>query len=134
MIKKVHHIGIAVKSLGLSSEVFSKLFEQTAPQKEIVPEQHAMITFYPVGESSIELIESTSSNSAISKFIDKRGEGIHHLCLEVDDINSEIVRLKDLRFQFVNDVPTEGGDGYWVAFLHPKSTNGVLIELCEKMK
>ncbi len=134
MIKKINHIGIAVKSLGLSSDVFSKLFEQTNPHTETVPEQKATIAFYPIGESSIELIESTSGDSAISKFIEKRGEGIHHICLEVDDIKSEIARLKNHQFQFVNDVPTEGGDGYWVVFLHPKSTNGVLIELCEKMK
>ena len=134
MIKKINHIGIAVKSLGLSSDIFSKLFEQTKPNIEAVPEQKATIAFYPVGESSIELIESTSNDSAISKFIEKRDEGIHHICLEVDDIKAEIIRLKNHQFQFVNDVPTEGGDGYWVAFLHPKSTNGVLIELCEKMK
>ncbi len=134
MIKKINHIGIAVKSLGLSSDVFSKLFEQTNPQTETVAEQKATIAFYPIGESSIELIESTSGDSAISKFIEKRGEGIHHICLEVDDIKSEIARLKKYNFQFVNDVPSAGGDGYWVVFLHPKSTNGVLIELCEKMK
>ncbi len=134
MIKKINHIGIAVKNLGLSSDVFSKLFEQSKPHTEVVPEQKATIGFYPIGESSIELIESMSGDSSISKFIEKRGEGIHHICLEVDDIKSEITRLKNHQFQFVNDVPTGGGDGYWVAFLHPKSTNGVLIELCEKMK
>lgn len=134
MIKKINHIGIAIKNLGLSSELFSKLFEQSVPHTEIVPEQKATIAFYPVGESSVELIESTSSDSAISKFIEKRGEGIHHICLEVDDIKSEVARLKKHNFQFVNEIPSEGGDGYWVVFLHPKSTNGVLIELCEKMK
>jgi methylmalonyl-CoA/ethylmalonyl-CoA epimerase len=134
MIKKINHIGIAVKSLGLSTDVFLKLFEQSKPHTETILEQKAIIAFYPVGESSVELIESMSDDSAISKFIEKRGEGIHHICLEVDDIKSEIVRLKNHQFQFVNDVPTEGGDGYWVVFLHPKSTNGVLIELCEKMK
>ena len=134
MIKKINHIGVAVKSLGLSAEVFSKLFEQKAPHTETVPEQKATIAFFPIGESSVELIESTSADSTISKFIEKRGEGIHHICLEVDDIKADIERLKKHNFQFVNDVPSEGGDGYWVAFLHPKSTNGVLIELCEKMK
>ncbi len=133
MIKKINHIGVAVKSLGLSSDVFSKLFGQSAPQTETVSEQKATIAFYPVGESSIELIESTSSDSAISTFIEKRGEGIHHICLEVDDIQKEIGRLKNHGFQFVNEVPAEGGDGYMVVFIHPKSTNGVLIELCEKM-
>ncbi len=133
MIKKINHIGIAVKNLGLSSDLFSKLFEQSASHAETVPEQKATIAFYPVGEGSIELIESTSADSAISTFIEKRGEGIHHICLEVDDIKFEVERLKKHNFQFVNDVPSAGGDGYWVVFLHPKSTNGVLIELCEKM-
>lgn len=134
MIKKINHIGVAVKNLGLSSDVFSKLFEQTAPHTETVPEQKAIIAFYPVGESSVELIESTSNDSSIAKFIGKRGEGIHHICLEVDDIQKEIGRLKDHGFQFVNEVPAEGGDGYMAVFLYPKSTNGVLIELCEKIK
>lgn len=133
MIKKINHIGIAVKELGLSSELFSKLFEQSSPHVEPVPQQQATIAFYPVGESSFELIESTSPESAISKFIQNRGEGIHHICLEVDNIRAEIARLKQHGFQFVNDEPSEGGDGYLVAFLHPKSTNGVLIELAEKM-
>ena len=133
MIKKINHIGIAVKSLGISSELFGKLFQQSAPHTETVEEQKATIAFFPIGETSFELIESTSADSSISKFIEKRGEGIHHICLEVDDIRMEIERLKNLGLQFVNDIPSGGGDGYWVAFLHPKSTNGVLIELAEKI-
>lgn len=133
MIKKINHIGIAVKSLGLSSDVFTKLFGEPAAHTEAVHEQKATIAFYPVGESSLELIESTSADSSIAKFIDKRGEGIHHICLEVDNIRAEMERLKGLKFQFIQEDPTEGGDGYWVAFIHPKSANGVLIELCEKM-
>ena len=133
MIIKINHIGIAVNKLGLSLEIFNKLFEQPKPHTESVPEQKAMIAFYPISESSIELIESTSSDSAISKFIENRGEGIHHICLEVDNIKTEMDRLKNHGFQFINDIPSEGGDGYWVAFIHPKSANGVLIELCEKM-
>lgn len=134
MIKRINHIGIAVKHLGISSELFSVLFEQPQPHTETVTEQKATIAFYPVGESSFELIESTSPDSSIAKFIDKRGEGIHHICLEVDDIRAEIERLKGHNFQFIQQEPTAGGDGYWVAFIHPKSANGVLIELCEKMK
>ena len=134
MIKKINHIVIAVKNLGLSSDLFNKLFDQSTPHTESVPEQNATIAFYPISESSIELIESDSSNSTISKFIEKRGEGIHHICLEVDNIKNEIERLKNLDFQFINDIPSEGGNGYWVAFIHPKSANGVLIELCEKIK
>jgi methylmalonyl-CoA/ethylmalonyl-CoA epimerase len=134
MITRINHIGVAVKNLGISSELFNALFEQPQPHTETVPEQKATIAFYPIGQTSIELIESTAQDSSIAKFIEKRGEGIHHLCLEVDDINGEISRLKGRGFQFVSDTATAGGDGYWVAFLHPKSTNGVLIELCEKIK
>lgn len=134
MIKRINHIGVAVQSLGVSSEIFSKLFEQSFPNIEDVPQQNARIAFFPAGESSLELIESTAKDSAVSKFIQKRGEGIHHICLEVDDIEKEIVRLKNLGFQFVNEKPEDGGDGFRVVFLHPKSTNGVLIELAEKIK
>ena len=133
MIQRINHIGVAIKNLGISSELFEKLFGQQKPHTETVAEQKATIAFFPVGETSIELIESTSADSSISKFIEKRGEGIHHLCLETDNIKEEIVRLKNLGFNFVNETPSAGGDGYWVTFLHPKSTNGVLIELCEKM-
>ena len=133
MIKRIIHIGIAVKKLGLSSELFSKLFEQSSTLIENIPQQQANIAFYPIGESSFELIESTASDSAISTFIEKRGEGIHHICLEVDNINAEIERLKKHGFQFVSETPSEGGDGNLVVFLHPKSTNGVLIELAEKV-
>ncbi len=132
MIKKINHIGIAVQSLGLSTDIFSKLFDGQAPHTEVVPQQQAAISFFPVGESSLELIESDSADSAIAKFIQKRGEGIHHICLEVTGLDEEIVRLKNHGFIFVNDIPTEGGAGYKVVFIHPKSANGVLIELCEK--
>ncbi len=134
MIKHINHIGIAVQSLGLSSELFSKLFEQPSPFVEDIPQQQARIAFFPTGESSIELIESVSEDSSISKFIQKRGEGIHHICLEVDDLAGEIARLKKHGFQFVDENPSDGGDGFRIAFLHPKSTNGVLIELAEKVR
>ena len=133
MIKKINHIGIAVQSLGLSAEIFSKLFGIHAPHTEVVPQQKATISFFPVGESSLELIASDSTGSAITKFIQKRGEGIHHICLEVTGLSEEIARLKKHGFVFINDIPTEGGEGYNVVFIHPKSANGVLIELCEKM-
>jgi methylmalonyl-CoA epimerase len=135
MIKRINHIGIAVKSLGLSSEIFTKLFGEPAAHTETVPEQKATIAFYPVGESSFELIESTSAESSIAKFIDKRGEGIHHICLEVDDIKSGDGASQRTQFSIHSGfIPPAGGDGYWVAFIHPRSANGVLIELCEKMK
>jgi methylmalonyl-CoA/ethylmalonyl-CoA epimerase len=135
MIKRITHVGVAVRNMGISRELFSKLLGNNSPHTEKVEEQKATIAFYPIGESSIELIESIESaqdGSLIAKFIEKRGEGIHHLCLEVDDIVQEIMRLKSLGFQFVDDKPSQGGDGFIVAFLHPKSTNGVLIELSQK--
>jgi methylmalonyl-CoA/ethylmalonyl-CoA epimerase len=154
MIKRISHIGVAVKNLGPSKELFSKLLGNNSPHTEKVEAQNATVSFYPIGESSIELIESAEPaerGSSIAKFIEKRGEGIHHICLEVDDIEVEIHRLKKLGFQFVNETPSPGsrlptglsthrvvddslsGEGCIVAFLHPKSTNGVLIELSQNI-
>jgi len=137
MIKRITHVGVAVRNMGISRELFSKLLGNNSPHTEKVEEQNATIAFYPIGESSIELIESAESvkgGSSISKFIENRGEGIHHICLEVDNIAQEIIRLKSLGFQFVDDKPSPGGDGCLVAFLNPKSTNGVLIELSQKIE
>ena len=135
MIKKISHIGIAVRNLGVSNELFAKLLGKAPDHTERVAEQQALVSFYPIGQSSIELIESTEgagAGSSVSAFIEKRGEGVHHLCLEVDDIDVEIARLKKLGFRFVEDRPTRGGDGCLVAFIHPKSANGVLIELSQR--
>jgi methylmalonyl-CoA/ethylmalonyl-CoA epimerase len=123
--------------MAISRDLFSKLLGNNSPHTEKVKEQEATIAIYPIGESSIELIEATESakgESSIAKFIEKRGEGIHHICFEVDDIAREILRLKRLGFQFVDDKPSAGGDGCLVAFLHPKSTNGVLIELSQRVE
>ena len=136
MIKRITHVGVVVSNLGISKELFSKLLGNNSPHTEKVGEQKATIAFYPIGDSSIELIESTESadgKSSIAKFIEKRGEGIHHICFEVDDVLQEIIRLKSLGFQFVDDKPSPGGDDCLVAFLHPKSTNGVLIELSQRI-
>lgn len=134
MIKRINHIGIVVTSIDVSGSLFSKLFENPSPIVEQVPQQQAHIAFYPVGESSVELIESMTEDSSVSKFIQKRGEGIHHICLEVEGLEQEIQRLKNHGFQFVSEIPTEGGDGFRVVFLHPKSAGGVLIELAEKLR
>ena len=136
MIKKIAHIGVAVKNLHASDELFAKLLGKPAAHSESIEEQSAHLSFYPVGESSIELIQSTGKakeGSSIARFIDKRGEGIHHICLEVDDIRSEMIRLKNLGFLFINDAPTPGGGGTIVAFIHPKSANGVLVELSQRV-
>jgi methylmalonyl-CoA/ethylmalonyl-CoA epimerase len=133
MIKKLLHIGVAVRELDTSIELFSKLFGIGDPVKESVADQKVNVAFFHVGNVSVELTEATSPDSAIAKFIDKRGEGVHHLSFEVDDIDQELRRLKDAGFQLVDDRPRPGADGCRVAFLHPKSTNGILIELSQKV-
>lgn len=135
MIKKISHIGIAVRNLGVSNELFAKLLGNVPDHTEHVAEQQARVSYYPIGQSSIELIESTEdarAGSSIAAFIEKRGEGVHHLCLEVDDLEMEMARLKKLGFRFVEDRPTPGSDGCLIAFIHPKSANGVLVELSQR--
>ncbi|MDA0986664.1 MAG: methylmalonyl-CoA epimerase [Bacteroidetes bacterium] len=132
MILKISHIGIAVKDLESSNELFSKLFAQNNPYTEHVPQEKVNLSFFPISDSILELIEPTDASSSLSSFINKRGEGLHHICLEVDDIKYEINRLKKLGFTFINNEPTVGGEGFLISFLNPKSTNGVLIELCQK--
>lgn len=134
MIKRISHVGIAVREIQRSTELFSRLLDDNSPRTEDIAEQKAKISFYPVGDSSIELIQSTAQLSSVAKFVETRGEGIHHICLEVDDIVGEIQRLKNAGFQFVNEHPSAGGDGCMVAFLHPKSTNGVLVELSQPLE
>lgn len=132
MITRINHIAVAVSSLSQSADLFARLFGAPAAKTEFVASQNATVAFFPVGESSVELIESASPDSSIAKFIEKRGEGIHHLCLETDDIRAEMQRLTAAGFQFLTADPFEGGDGHLVAFIHPKSANGVLIEVSQK--
>ena len=134
MYKRLAHVGIAVKNLDQSSVVFSKLFGLAPGHTEEVPEQKVKAVFFSTGESGIELLEPTSPESPIGKFLEKRGEGVHHLSFEVDEIETEMARLVAEGFQLVDQKPRMGAEGYRVAFLHPKSTNGVLIELSEKKK
>lgn len=129
---KIEHIGIAVKELAKADEVFSKLFNQQPYKKEAVESESVTTSFYQLGESKIELLEATDPNSAIYKFIEKRGEGIHHIAFEVKDIEAEIERLKGEGFQMIHDFPKDGADNKRIAFLHPKSTSGVLVELCQE--
>lgn len=129
---KIEHIGIAVKELAKADEVFSKLFNQQPYKKEAVESESVTTSFYQLGESKIELLEATDPNSAIYKFIEKRGEGIHHIAFEVKDIEAEIDRLKGEGFQMIHDFPKDGADNKRIAFLHPKSTSGVLVELCQE--
>lgn len=129
---KLEHIGIAVKSLGISDDLFTKLLGKESYKKESVEREGVVTSFYAAGESKIELLEASKEDSPISKFIDKKGEGIHHLAFGVEDILEEIERLKKEGFQFISEEPKEGADNKLVVFLHPKSTNGVLVELCQE--
>ena len=134
MIKKIEHIGIAVKSLSTSNAVFKRIFGITHYKIETVESEGVSTSFFRIGDTKIELLEANTENSAIKKFIDKKGEGIHHLAFEVDDMESEIKRLKTEGFDLINPVPKDGADNKRIVFLHPKTTNGVLIELCEEKK
>ncbi|WP_299181379.1 methylmalonyl-CoA epimerase [uncultured Chryseobacterium sp.] len=129
---KLEHIGIAVKSLGVSDELFEKLLGKKSYKKESVEREGVVTSFYETGESKVELLEASNPESPISKFIDKKGEGIHHLAFGVENIVEEIERLKKEGFQFISEEPKEGADNKLVVFLHPKSTNGVLVELCQE--
>ena len=129
---KIEHLGIAVKSLGLSDALFAKLLGEENYKQESVEREGVTTSFYQVGESKIELLEATSRDSPIAKFIDKRGEGIHHIAFGVEDIYAEIERLKAAGFVFISEEPKDGADNKLVVFLHPKSTNGVLVELCQE--
>lgn len=131
---KLEHIGIAVKSLGVSDELFEKLLGKKSYKKESVEREGVVTSFYETGESKVELLEASNPESPISKFIEKKGEGIHHLAFGVENILEEIERLKKEGFQFISEEPKEGADNKLVVFLHPKSTNGVLVELCQEKR
>ena len=134
MIKKFSHVGVAVKDLEKSTEIFSRLFGVKSVETEEVADQRVRLAFFRVGDTSVELTEATSDDSPIAKFIEKRGEGVHHLSFEVDDIRTELKRLKAEGFILIDEEPRRGAGGYWIAFLHPKSTNGVLVEISEKIR
>ena len=134
MIMKIEHIGIAVKDINGANKLFAALLGTPHYKTESVESEKVSTAFYKVGESKIELLEASDPNSAIAKFIEKRGEGIHHIAFEVKDILSEMKRLKEAGFLFARDEPFRGADNKLVCFLHPKSTNGVLVELCQEIK
>ena len=129
---KIEHLGIAVKSLETSDHLFARLLGKENYKKESVEREGVTTSFYELGDSKIELLEATNPDSPIAKFIDKKGEGIHHLAFGVDNIFDEIERLKKEGFQFISEEPKDGADNKLVVFLHPKSTNGVLVELCQE--
>lgn len=131
---KVEHIGIAVRTLAESVPLFEKLLKSQCYKTEIVESEKVKTAFFKTSDTKIELLESLEDNRVISKFIDKKGEGLHHIAFEVDNIESEMERLKNEGFILLNEKPKKGADNKLVCFLHPKSTNGVLIELCEEIK
>lgn len=131
MMDKIEHIGIAVKDIEKSNKLFTSLFGEEHYKMEEVLSEGVKTSFFQVGPNKIELLEATNSDSPIAKFIERKGEGIHHIAFAVSDINLEIQRLKKEGFTVLNETPKKGADNKLVAFLHPKSTNGVLIELCQ---
>lgn len=132
-MNKIEHIGIAVKNLKESNTLFSKLFGEPHYKIEEVASEGVNTSFFKVGENKIELLEATKPDSPIAKFLEKKGEGIHHIAFDVTDIEAEITRLKSEGFKVINETPKKGADNKLVAFLHPKSSNGVLIELCQEI-
>ncbi|NBB31459.1 methylmalonyl-CoA epimerase [Cellulophaga sp. BC115SP] len=130
-MQHVEHIGIAVKSLFESNTLFSKLLGVSPYKQEGVESEGVLTSFFQTGQTKIELLEATNPDSPIAKFIEKKGEGIHHIAFEVEDIEAEMARLKSEGFILLNEVPKKGADNKLVCFLHPKSTNSVLVELCQ---
>ena len=133
-MNKIEHIGIAVKNLEASNELFASLLGTNHYKIEEVLSEGVTTSFFKAGPNKIELLEATNSNSPIAKFIEKKGEGIHHIAFAVTDIYSEITRLKSEGFVVLNDTPKKGADNKLVVFLHPKSSNGVLVELCQEIE
>ena len=129
---KVEHIGIAVRTLADSVPLFEKLLNSQCYKRELVENENVNTAFFKVGETKVELLESLGAGGAIAKFVDKRGEGLHHIAFDVKDIEAEMERLTKEGFVLLNDKPKPGADNKLICFLHPKNTNGVLIELCQE--
>lgn len=132
-MQQVEHIGIAVKNLDISIPLFEMLLNTNCYKTETVDSENVKTAFFQSGSTKIELLESSTSDGVISKFIEKKGEGIHHIAFEVADILAEMKRLSNEGFQLLNETPKKGADNKLVCFLHPKGTNGVLIELCQSV-
>ncbi|AXP80678.1 Glyoxalase/Bleomycin resistance protein/Dioxygenase superfamily protein [Mariniflexile rhizosphaerae] len=132
-MNKIEHIGIAVKNLDDANELYAKLFGELCYKTEIVESEGVKTSFFMVGNNKIELLEATNDDSPIAKFINKKGEGIHHIAFDVDDIEAEVKRLTHEGFVVLNEIPKKGADNKLVVFLHPKTTHGVLIELCQEI-
>lgn len=132
MIRKIEHLGFAVKDLKSSIQTYESLLGTSCYKVEEVESEHVMTAFFQVGESKIELLQATDPSSAIAKYLDKKGGGIHHIAFDVDDIYAEIERLSNEGYQLIHATPKDGADNKLIAFLHPKSTDGILVELCQE--
>ncbi|TNE82023.1 MAG: methylmalonyl-CoA epimerase [Bacteroidetes bacterium] len=133
-MRKIEHLGIAVKDIEASNKLFTALMGAGPYKSEAVESEGVITSFFANGPNKIELLQATNPDSPIAKFVEKRGEGIHHIAFDVEDIYAEIERLKGEGFQMIHDTPKDGADNKLIAFLHPKGTNGVLIELCQEKK
>jgi methylmalonyl-CoA/ethylmalonyl-CoA epimerase len=134
MVEKIEHIGIAVKDIQQANTVYENLLGIAPYKMEMVESEGVSTSFFKTGESKIELLQATNPGSAIAKFIEKKGEGIHHIAFAVNDIKAEMKRLSELGFKILNEEPKRGADNKLVCFIHPKNTNGVLVELCQEIK
>lgn len=132
-MRKIEHIGIAVTDLHQSNELFARLLGKVHFKKEIVDSEGVETSFFQVGETKVELLQATRTDSPIAKFIEKKAVGVHHIAFEVVDIVAEVVRLKAEGFEILNEIPKAGADNKLVVFLHPRTTNGVLVELCQSV-
>jgi methylmalonyl-CoA/ethylmalonyl-CoA epimerase len=130
-MNKIEHIAIAVKSLANAIPMYEKLLGTPCYKKEEVASENVHTAFFKTGESKVELLESTTPDGLINRYIEKKGEGIHHIAFSVENIEEEIARLKKEGFEFISETPKKGADNKLICFLHPKTTNGVLIELCQ---
>ena len=132
-MQHIEHIGIAVKDLAISVPLFEKLLKTNCYKTETVESEKVNTAFFQTGQTKIELLESATADGVIARFIEKKGEGLHHIAFEVADIRAEMKRLKEDGFVLLNEEPKKGADQKWVCFLHPKGTNGVLIEICQSI-
>jgi methylmalonyl-CoA/ethylmalonyl-CoA epimerase len=134
MIRKIEHIGVAVRDIASANQLFRKLLGSSQYKTENVESEGVTTSFFMVGDTKIELLVATGAESPVAKFIERRGEGLHHIAFEVDDIEAEMGRLKGEGFELLSTAPKDGADNKKICFLHPKSTQGVLVELCEERK
>ena len=134
MVNKIEHIGIAVKNMDDANVLFEKLLGVPSYKEETVESEGVLTSFFQTGTNKIELLMATNPESPIAKFLEKKGEGIHHIAFDVEDIHAEISRLKEEGFVLINEVPKKGADNKLVVFLHPKNTNGVLVEPCQEIR